>query len=339
MLSRLPVPAPSATLHGAAYPLHPLPSHSVLPALLSCPQQMPRLTRPGKDFWGASTAQHSQRSTAQHSTAQHLLHFPGPLGRCLPVGAAAVKAAVEAVVARCAVLLLRACMPRSPCCCQVLLPLPAARAAAKGPLHAECCCHSNPSLLRGVPWNEFFTGLKRAVVEAPARHGVHAALILCFVRDQGPEAAAEALAQASRPKAANRSSSCREQPAAAAAAAAAAARVLWCQVGWCWSRTCSALHLLAEPPAPCHPIPQTITFAVGIVRMHACRLSPTWTLSWAWAWTRRSWAGRRCCSRVSTSTPAPWGYTAWRTQVRGCGALTGCYNVPSAAAPAPPSST
>lgn len=48
---------------------------------------------------------------------------------------------------------------------------------------------------RGIPFSVFFAGLQRAVAEAPARHGVTAGLIMCFLRDLGPLAAAETLQQ------------------------------------------------------------------------------------------------------------------------------------------------
>lgn len=48
---------------------------------------------------------------------------------------------------------------------------------------------------RDVPWSEFFPGLHQAVLDAPARHGVTAGLIMCFLRHLGPEAAAATLEQ------------------------------------------------------------------------------------------------------------------------------------------------
>lgn len=58
--------------------------------------------------------------------------------------------------------------------------------------------HIQSLTARGMPWSEFFPGLQRAVREAPARHGLTAALILCFLRDLGPQAAADTLQQARR---------------------------------------------------------------------------------------------------------------------------------------------
>lgn len=48
-----------------------------------------------------------------------------------------------------------------------------------------------------MAWATFFPGLLRAVCEAPAVHGLTATLIMCFLRDLGPQAAAECLEQAS----------------------------------------------------------------------------------------------------------------------------------------------
>ena len=47
-----------------------------------------------------------------------------------------------------------------------------------------------------MPFAEFFAGLLQAVQEAPKRHGVSAGLIMCILRDLGPEAAEELLQQA-----------------------------------------------------------------------------------------------------------------------------------------------
>lgn len=46
-----------------------------------------------------------------------------------------------------------------------------------------------------MPWSEFFPGLHQAVLDALAKHGVSAGLIMCFLRHLGPEAAAETLEQ------------------------------------------------------------------------------------------------------------------------------------------------
>lgn len=49
---------------------------------------------------------------------------------------------------------------------------------------------------RGIPFSTFFPGLQRAAAAAPQRHGLTAALFMCFLRDLGPAAAADTLAEA-----------------------------------------------------------------------------------------------------------------------------------------------
>ncbi|KAI7841287.1 hypothetical protein COHA_005060 [Chlorella ohadii] len=71
-----------------------------------------------------------------------------------------------------------------------------ARAAAEGVRHAELFFDPQAHTSRGVPWSEFFPGLHQAVLDAPAKHGVTAGLIMCFLRHLGPEAAAATLEQA-----------------------------------------------------------------------------------------------------------------------------------------------
>ncbi|PRW60100.1 adenosine deaminase [Chlorella sorokiniana] len=71
-----------------------------------------------------------------------------------------------------------------------------ARAATEGVRHAELFFDPQAHTARGVPWSEFFPGLHQAVLDALAKHGVSAGLIMCFLRHLGPEAAAETLEQA-----------------------------------------------------------------------------------------------------------------------------------------------
>lgn len=71
-----------------------------------------------------------------------------------------------------------------------------ARAAAEGVRHAELFFDPQAHTARGVPWSEFLPGLQQAVLDAPAKHGVTAGLIMCFLRHLGPQAAADTLEQA-----------------------------------------------------------------------------------------------------------------------------------------------
>lgn len=71
-----------------------------------------------------------------------------------------------------------------------------ARAASEGVRHTEIMFDPQAHLNRGVPFSTFFPGLQRAVEEAPARHGLTASLIMCFMRDLGAESAADVLQQA-----------------------------------------------------------------------------------------------------------------------------------------------
>ena len=83
---------------------------------------------------------------------------------------------------------------------------PAACAAAcrlAGRLAASPACpqasltqtQSCPHPCRGVPFEEFFPGLLRAVQDAPVRHGLTARLLMCILRDLGPAAASELMEQ------------------------------------------------------------------------------------------------------------------------------------------------
>ncbi|GAB4817172.1 hypothetical protein N2152v2_004218 [Parachlorella kessleri] len=70
------------------------------------------------------------------------------------------------------------------------------KAAKESVRHVELFFDPQAHVRRGVAWDVFLPGLQRAVEEAPARHSMTASLIMCFLRDEGPEAAAETLQQA-----------------------------------------------------------------------------------------------------------------------------------------------
>ena len=65
------------------------------------------------------------------------------------------------------------------------------RAAAQGVRRAEIFFDLQQHLGNGIEASAVFSGLGRAVQEGLAGHGVDAALILCFLRDRGGEAAME----------------------------------------------------------------------------------------------------------------------------------------------------
>jgi adenosine deaminase len=67
------------------------------------------------------------------------------------------------------------------------------RAAAAGVRRAEIFFDPQTHLGHGVPLAAVFGGLTAALAEAEREHGVSSALILCFLRDLGPDAAAETL--------------------------------------------------------------------------------------------------------------------------------------------------
>src|ERR1700723_3839462 len=67
------------------------------------------------------------------------------------------------------------------------------RAAAAGVRRAEIFFDPQTHLGHGVPLAAVFGGVTAALAEGERDHGVSSALILCFLRDQGPEAAAETL--------------------------------------------------------------------------------------------------------------------------------------------------
>jgi adenosine deaminase len=67
------------------------------------------------------------------------------------------------------------------------------RAAAAGVRRAEIFFDPQTHLGHGVPLAAVFGGLTAALADAEREHGVSSALILCFLRDLGPDAAAEML--------------------------------------------------------------------------------------------------------------------------------------------------
>jgi adenosine deaminase len=67
------------------------------------------------------------------------------------------------------------------------------RAAAGGVRRAEVFFDPQTHLQNGVPLEAVFGGLSAAATDAAADHGVSADLILCFLRDLGPEAAEDTL--------------------------------------------------------------------------------------------------------------------------------------------------
>jgi adenosine deaminase len=67
------------------------------------------------------------------------------------------------------------------------------RAAAAGVRRAEIFFDPQTHLGHGVPLAAVFGGLTAALADAEREHGVSSALILCFLRDLGPDAAAETL--------------------------------------------------------------------------------------------------------------------------------------------------
>lgn len=64
-----------------------------------------------------------------------------------------------------------------------------ARAASVGVRRAEIFFDPQQHLSRGVPLQVVFAGLSSAVAEGQAAHGISADLIMCFLRDRGPEEA------------------------------------------------------------------------------------------------------------------------------------------------------
>jgi adenosine deaminase len=72
------------------------------------------------------------------------------------------------------------------------------RAAAAGVRRAEIFFDPQTHLANGVPLEEVFGGLTAALTEGAKEHGISADLILCFLRDLGPDAA-DAVLRASLP--------------------------------------------------------------------------------------------------------------------------------------------
>ncbi len=64
-----------------------------------------------------------------------------------------------------------------------------ARAAADGVRRAEIFFDPQQHLSHGVPLGAMFAGLSSALAEGQPAHGISADLILCFLRDRGPEEA------------------------------------------------------------------------------------------------------------------------------------------------------
>jgi adenosine deaminase len=67
------------------------------------------------------------------------------------------------------------------------------RAAAAGVRRAEIFFDPQTHLGHGVPLAAVFGGLSAALADAEREHGISSALILCFLRDLGPDAAAQTL--------------------------------------------------------------------------------------------------------------------------------------------------
>jgi adenosine deaminase len=68
-----------------------------------------------------------------------------------------------------------------------------ARAAAAGVRRAEIFFDPQQHVSLGVPLPAVIAGLSSALADGQAAHGVSADLIMCFLRDRGPEAAMETL--------------------------------------------------------------------------------------------------------------------------------------------------
>jgi adenosine deaminase len=67
------------------------------------------------------------------------------------------------------------------------------RAAAAGVRRAEIFFDPQTHLANGVPLEEVFGGLTAALADGARDHGISAGLILCFLRDLGPDAAGAVL--------------------------------------------------------------------------------------------------------------------------------------------------
>jgi len=67
------------------------------------------------------------------------------------------------------------------------------RAASAGVRRAEIFFDPQQHLSNGVPLQAVFAGLSAALAEGRAAHGISADLIMCFLRDRGPEEAMQTL--------------------------------------------------------------------------------------------------------------------------------------------------
>jgi len=67
------------------------------------------------------------------------------------------------------------------------------RAASAGVRRAEIFFDPQQHLSNGVPLQAVFAGLSAALAEGQAAHGISADLIMCFLRDRGPEEAMQTL--------------------------------------------------------------------------------------------------------------------------------------------------
>ena len=67
------------------------------------------------------------------------------------------------------------------------------RAASAGVRRAEIFFDPQQHLSNGVPLRAVFAGLSAALAEGQAAHGISAGLIMCFLRDRGPEEAMRTL--------------------------------------------------------------------------------------------------------------------------------------------------
>jgi adenosine deaminase len=70
------------------------------------------------------------------------------------------------------------------------------RASEQGVRHAEIFFDPQAHTTRGVPFETVLKGLNAALADSLENHGVSTGLILCFLRDQSPEAAMRTLEQA-----------------------------------------------------------------------------------------------------------------------------------------------
>lgn len=69
------------------------------------------------------------------------------------------------------------------------------RAKADNIVHAEIFFDPQTHTVRGVPLSQVFQGLARAQKEAEQCLGISSGLIMCFLRDQGPEKAMQTLTE------------------------------------------------------------------------------------------------------------------------------------------------